>query len=142
MSKNEEIDWKKVTNMEEALGEAQKAKAKKAKLFDPKQLVTKAAQIKTMTDSELGVISFGTVVTEELVEINKLATPEEKGVFMLYLALHKAYPDITLEDVKAFSLEDFTKLMKLIFGSQVFFPNQKPSENGLKTPATFRGSGS
>jgi len=78
MSKNEEIDWKKVTEMEEAVGEAQKAKAKKAKLFDPKQLVTKAAQIKTMTDSELGVISFGTVVTEELLEINKLATPKRK----------------------------------------------------------------
>lgn len=142
MSKNEEIDWKKAAEMEEALGETQRVKGKKAKLFDPKQLVTKAAQIKTMTDAELGVISFGTVVTEELVGINKLATPEEKGVFMLYLALHKAYPDITLEDVKAFSLEDFTKLMKLIFGSQVFFPNQKQSENGLKTPATFRGSGS
>jgi hypothetical protein len=139
MSKSEEIDWRKATEYSEALEEFQKAKGKKAKLFDPKQLVTKTSEIKTFADPELGIVSYGTIVTEELPEINKFSTNEEKGIFMLYLALHKAYPDVTLEDVKAFSIVDFARLMKAIFGDQVFFQTRPPSKNGLRTPTTFRG---
>lgn len=138
----QEINWKKVSEYSAVLEELEQLKAKKAKLFDPKQLVTKTTEIKTVYDPELGVINFGSIVAEELTEINRLPTNEEKGVYMLYLALHKAYPDVKLEDVQAFGLEDFTRLMKLIFGAQVFFQTQQPSENGSKARATFKGSGS
>jgi hypothetical protein len=139
---SDKIDWEKATEYSEALEEYEKAKHKKAKLFDPKQLLTKTSKIRKAVDPELGIISYGTLVSEDLVEINKEQTNEEKGFVMLYIALRKAYPDVTLEDVKAFPLEDFTRLMKAIFGDQVFFPAPKPSQNGSKTPATFRGSGS
>lgn len=138
----QEIDWKKVTEYSQFLEELEQLKARKAKLFDPKQLVAKTTEIKTAYDPEFGVINFGSIVAEELTEINRLQTNEEKGVYMLYLALHKAYPDVKLEDIEGFCLEDFTRLMKLIFGAQVFFQTQQPSENGSKARATFKGSGS
>jgi hypothetical protein len=133
-----EIDWAKVTEYEKRLQDIEKEKLGKVRIFDPKELIRKTNKIRTIQDPDLGLISYGTVVAEELSEINRFATNEEKGVFMLYLALHKAYPDVKLEDVKAFSIEDFARLMKAIFGGQVFFPTQKPSENGSRTAGTPR----
>jgi hypothetical protein len=130
-----EIDWKKVEEYSKVLEDHERLKAEKAKLFDPKELLTKASKLRTVIDPELGVISYGTLVAEDLMEINKAKTSEEKGFLMLYKALHKAYPDIKLEDVKDFTLEDFTRLMKAIFGDQIFFPK---SENGLKAAETLK----
>jgi hypothetical protein len=118
----------------------EKEMQRKAKLFDPKKLVSKAAKIKVVEDKDLGTIQYGTIVSEDLIEINSYEMTEDKGFTMLWIALRKAYPDVTLEDVKAFPLEDFTRLMKAIFGNAVsFLPTAKPSQNGSQTPATFRG---
>jgi hypothetical protein len=142
MSGKEEIDWKKVDEFMQRADDYDEEVKKKARLFDPKELLKKAQKIRKIEDPELGIICYGTLVSEDLVEINREKTNEEKGFVMLWIALRKAYPDITLEDVKAFELTDFTKLMKAIFGGQVFFQQAKTSPSGLKTPATFKGSGS
>jgi hypothetical protein len=134
-----EIDWEKASEYQAVLEQYEKAKQQKGKLFDPKQLLTKTSKLRNIADPVLGIITYGTLVSGDLVEINKQQTPEEKGFVMLWIALRKAYPDVKLEDIKSFSLEDFTRLMKAIFGDAVFFPEQRTSPTLSKTTATFKG---
>jgi hypothetical protein len=137
-----EQNEQKLKELQERADDYEKEVQRKARLFDPKKLVSKSSKVRVVEDQVLGKISYGPIVTEDLLEINRQETNEEKGFVMLWIALRKAYPDVTLEDVKAFALEDFTRLMKAIFGDQVFLQQQqKTSQNGLTTPATFKGSG-
>lgn len=139
MSKKDDIDWKLVEDQKQRADEFEEEVKRKAKLFDPKELLKKTEKIRKVEDPEFGTICYGPLVSEDLIEVNKEKTAEEKGIVMLWIALRKGYPDITLEDVKAFKLEDFTKLMKAIFGNGVFLQTAKPSPSGSKTPTTFKG---
>jgi hypothetical protein len=143
MSQNGEIDWEKVEEFQERADAYDELLKKKARLFDPKELLKKTEKIRKVEDPDFGIICYGPILSDDLTEINKEKTNEEKGLVMLWIALRKAYPELTLEDVKAFELKDYTKLMKAIFGDAVnFFPTQKQSPSGLKTPTTFKGSDS
>jgi hypothetical protein len=134
-----DIDWEKVRGFQERLEEYDREQERKARLFDPKELVKKSRKIKTVQDPELGLVSFGELLFSDLAEINTAGTNEEKSALILYKMLQKAYPDITPDDVRSFGLADVTRLLKLMMGPDFLQVTPKPSPSGSGTTATFRG---
>ena len=112
---------------------------RKAKLFDPKKLVEESRTVRKVYDPELGLITYRTLTLEDLIEINKHETNEEKNIVSLYLMLRKTYPDVTLDDVREFGLDAVVRLLKLIVGPSGFLQVPKTSEPGLSQTSTFRG---
>ena len=96
------IDWAKVREFQQRAEEYDREQEKKRRLFDPKELVKKSRKIKTVEDPELGLVSFGELVFSDLAEINTAETNQEKSVLILYKMLQKAYPDVTVDDVRSF----------------------------------------
>ena len=151
-----EIDWAKASEFEEALDEInarqEASRKKRAKLFDPRNLVIKAKQLKTINDPEYGIITYGSITWDELQDINKESKSNDEKMFLiLHKMLSKAYPDLTVEDIRNFPPQDITKLSSLLMEKDDFLRwakklglevSQTQSSNGLKTPTTFKGSDS
>jgi hypothetical protein len=136
---SKQIDWGKATEGANALEEYEKAKAQNKKLFDPKELVKESRKVRTISDSELGIISYKPLTFGDLEEINKASSNEEKSILALYKMLKKTYPDLTLDDVHEFGLDTVQRLLKLIVGPNGFLQVPKTSQPGSNQTATFRG---
>jgi hypothetical protein len=132
----EQIDWNKATEYAAALEEVQKARAEKAKLFDPKKLVQSAKKIEHVEDPELGIICFGHLTLDDIDDLNKATSNEERTKITLYKILNKAYPDLTLDDVRSFPLETVQKLLRIV--AKPFLPDRPLQKNSGKT--SFIGS--
>lgn len=139
----EKIDWSKVSEYEASLNEVVRTKIERARPFDPKELVSRSKRLKRVQDDETGdVIEYGSLTFGDLIEVNKAANNEEKAIIMLFTMLHKAYKDLTMDDVRAFGMTEAVRILNLVFGKGSFLLTQKPSPNGLGTVATPSGSGS
>lgn len=69
--------------------------------FDPKMLTAKANEILSMDVEGLGEVKFGCLDYADRIRIKGLnLDAEETGMVSLYEMLKKAYPDITLEEIK------------------------------------------
>jgi hypothetical protein len=93
------------------LEEYEQKKAEKAAKFDVKALIRKGREIRSVEVEGLGTVEYGVLTLADSIELGKCKTPEERGLMTLYLMLHKADKDLTLEDVKAFPLDVAAKLM-------------------------------
>jgi hypothetical protein len=136
---SEQIDWGKATEGANALEEYEKAKTQNKKLFDPKELVKDSRKVRTTSDPELGIISYKPLTFGDLEEINKAGSNEEKSILALYKMLKKAYPDLTMDDVREFGLDTVQRLLKLIVGPNGFLQVPKTLQPGLSQPSTFKG---
>ena len=134
-----QIDWGKVTEYSNVLDEYAEVVKRKAKLFDPKKLVEDSRTVRKVYDPELGIITYRPLTMDDLAEINKNESPEEKNITSLYLMLHKTYPDLTIEEVREFGLDAVVKLLKIIVGPSGFLQVPKTSEPGSSQTSTFRG---
>jgi hypothetical protein len=133
---SESIDWGKVNEYMRTMEEYDKAKTQNAKLFDPKKLVENTRRPRNIVDPELGIITIRPLTLGDLQEINKCETNEEKNIMALFRMLHKTYPDVTIDDVREFGLEEVIRLLKLIAGPQGFLQIQKQSQPGSRPTET------
>ena len=84
----------------------------KVKKFNPKDLLKK--KIYVYNDPELGAVSFYDLTIADSMEIAKCSNENEKGLKIIFISLHKAYPDLTFEDVKEWPLSKVSRLIQVI----------------------------
>jgi hypothetical protein len=128
----------KVEEYAEKLEEYEKKKAEKAAKFDIKALIRKGREIRTAEVEGLGAVEYGVLTLADSMELAKCKTAEERGIMTLWMMLHKADRDLTLEDVKAFPLDIAAKLMTALTKDMGFLAG-KTLTIGLeqtRTPST------
>lgn len=125
-----EIDWGKATEYAQRLEDAQQRLLEKAKLFDPKKLVEDAKKIVTIEDEELGIVNYGHLTTEDLLDIGKEPRKEKRSMMIVQKMLSKAYPDVTLEDVLAMPFSASTRLLEIFSRDTDFLQISKKSTTG------------
>lgn len=111
------------------------AKREVAKKFDPKKLVEESGKMKTVYDEEYGEIKYYTLRMDDSEEISKVQSDEERTRLILHKFLAKAYPGLTLEDVKAFPLMKATRILRSIYEAEGFFSPVPKSPIGSKQTA-------
>jgi hypothetical protein len=109
-----------------------------AKKFDPRQILEKAREIKTIKDPLLGEVKYTTLPAKDLWELNKISDEWERTRKMIFLLLHKAYPELKSEkDLDDFPAEELTRLCELIASPANFFhlpQTSTPGSTKTKTP--------
>jgi hypothetical protein len=109
-----------------------------AKKFDPTRILEKAREIRTIKDPVLGEVKYTTLPAKDLWELNKISDEWERTRKMIFLLLHKAYPELKSEkDLDDFPAEELTRLCELIASPENFFylpQTLKPGSTKTKTP--------
>lgn len=99
--------------------------AEAAKAFNPYELAKASNELRTVKDSVLGEVKYGIITLADLdilqPLLQKAATEQEKSRATLWLALRKAYPELTLEEVQAFPLMEGARLTRLVLGASTDF---------------------
>jgi hypothetical protein len=116
-------ELKAVLDKVEKAEDMAKADIDKVKKFNPKDLLKK--KIHVYRDPDLGEVSFGDLTVADSMEIAKGKDESEKGMKIIYLSLHKAYPDLTFEEVKEFPLSKVSRLINVIAEQTGFLPPKK-----------------
>jgi hypothetical protein len=111
---------KRLFEKEEAEGRAA------AKKFDPKMLVKEASE-KHMVRDDDEEIYYYPLVLEDTADLSKAKTNEEYSTMMLFKMLGKAYPELTLEDVKKFPMGKGARILQLLTEAEGFLPPEKKS---------------
>lgn len=109
---------------------AQKAKGK---IFDPVNLLERAAKIHEVEHPTLGRLRYGELTFEDAFEINKCKTDEQKTETIAYLMLRKAYPDIPRDFLRKMPLLESAALVDFLTKQPAFLSQTKSSQNGSKT---------
>lgn len=92
----------KPSEMENKFLEAEAKIDAKYEKFDPKRLTERSKAIYSVKVPTLGEVSFGVLTFNDIMQIEQESkTITERGVRYIYAMLKKAYPDLSLEDVKA-----------------------------------------
>jgi hypothetical protein len=109
-----------------------------AKKFDPRRILEKAREIRTIKDPVLGEVKYTTLPAKDLWELNKISDEWERTRKMIFLLLHKPYPELKSEkDLDDFPAEELTRLCELIASPENFFylpQTLKPGSTKTKTP--------
>jgi hypothetical protein len=109
-----------------------------AKKFDPRRILEKAREIRTIKDPVLGEVKYTTLPAKDLWELNKISDEWERTRKMIFLLLHKAYPELKSEkDLDDFPAEELTRLCELIASPDNFFHLPQILKSGstkTKTP--------
>jgi len=111
---------KRLFEKEEAEGRAA------AKKFDPKMLVKKATEKHMIRDGDEEIYYYP-LVLEDTADLSKAKTNEEYSTLMLFKMLEKAYPELTLEDVKKFPMGKGARILQLLTEADGFLPPEKTS---------------
>jgi hypothetical protein len=143
MSKNE-IDWKKATEMEEALNAFESERLARVRIFDPKEIVRKAKEVREIVDEDLGTIRYVLLNYDELNEIiEKYKDNKDRSIQLLFKQLAPANEGLKVTDIREMPYEVVVRLLtKLQTEGSFFQPPQKPSPNGSQTTEERRPSGS
>lgn len=142
---SEEIDWAKLTEMQHAAEELEKEKLSRVRVFDPKELIKKAKEIREVVDEDLGVIRYVHLDWKELREIMKKHEDNtDRSIEALYMQLAPANPDLKRTDVEKLPYEVVSRLITKIQKDGAFFPPkpQSKSENGSASTGQPRPSDS
>jgi hypothetical protein len=131
IEKSGQIDWSKVTQLQEAANHYTEAKLQKALVFDPKDVASKAKMIREVYDEDLGTIRFAMLSYNDLQEIAaKHADNQERSVQILFRQLAPASKGLTIDDVRAMPYEVVVRLLVKLQGEGSFFyrkPQAAPS---------------
>jgi hypothetical protein len=131
-----EIDWAKITKLQNAAIEYTEENLKKALVFDPKDVACKAKMIREVYDEDLGTIRFAMLSYSDLQEIvAKHADNQERSVQILFRQLAPASKGLTVDDVRSMPYEVVVRLLVKLQGEGSFFyrkPQATPqtSKNG------------
>jgi hypothetical protein len=130
----EEVDWNKVTEMQDALNEYTEEKLKRAMVFDPKDIVRKAKQINEVYIEDLGTVRYVYLSYADLNAIGeKPMSDRERSVQILLKQLAPANPGLTADDICAMPYEVVVKLLVKLQGEGSFFP-KKPAQAPKTSP--------
>ena len=112
-----------------------------AKKFDPRRILEKAREIRTIKDPVLGEVKYTTLPAKDLWELNKISDEWERTRKMIFLLLHKAYPELKSEkDLDDFPAEELTRLCELIASPENFFHLPQTSTLGSAKTKTAKSS--
>jgi len=138
MSENQ-INWGIATEGEEILGRIEREKLAHVRVFDPKELVRKAKQIREIVDEDLGTIKYVFLSYNELSEIiEKHKDNRDRSLVLLHKQLAPANEGLTLEDVKALPYEVVVRLLTKLQTDGSFFPKAKTSPDGSVSAQSLR----
>ena len=107
-----------------------------AKKFDPKRILQKANEIRTLDDPVLGEIKYTILTTGDLFKLDKITDKEERARMTIFLLLHKAYPDMKEQDIDGFPGDTTTRLCELIASPENFFQIPQVSKTGSESTNT------
>ena len=107
-----------------------------AKKFDPKRILQKANEIRTLDDPVLGEVKYTILTTGDLFKLDKIADKEERARMTIFLLLHKAYRDMKEEDIDGFPGDTTTRLCELIASPENFFQIPQASKTGSESTNT------
>jgi len=140
----DDIDWEKVTEMEERLNQIDREKLARVKIFDPKEIVRKAKEVREIVDEDLGTIRYVLLNYDELNEIvEKHKDNKDRSIQLLFKQLAPANPGLSVDDIKKMPYEVVVRLLTKLQTEGSFFPHQaKPSENGSQSMEERRPSDS
>jgi hypothetical protein len=115
MSKSPAEVGKELFEKEEAEGRAA------AKKFDPKLLAQETDKEQVLIDPALGEIHFYFIRVDEAKKLYEIPDLHERSLNIIHTMLKKAYPDLTLEDVKAFPSFKADRLMQIFNEATTLF---------------------
>jgi hypothetical protein len=84
------------------------------KMFDPKEFIREASKVRKIVDPELGEILYHQLRLIDMDDVNKPTDPRDKIAMVVFKYLGRAYPDLTLEDLKAMPLNTASRILDLI----------------------------
>jgi hypothetical protein len=85
----------------------------------------------------LGEIQYGVLTLADSLELSKYKNSEEKSAATIWLMLRKAYPELTLEDVKSLPLNAAAKIMTALTEDMGFLSRTgKRSKTGSELTLT------
>jgi hypothetical protein len=126
---------------EQKIKEHDKAQRAKGKIFDPVNLLKRAAKIYEVEHPTLGKLRYGELTFEDAFEINKCETDAQKTETIAYLMLRKAYPDISRDFLRKMPLLESAALVDFLSKQPAFLSPIKSSQNGSKTTGKPKKSG-
>lgn len=129
MSSSENGD-SKIKEYAKKLEQIEALKAEKAKLFNPLELAKSSREIRSTFIEGVGEIRYGPLTVADMLEISKTESDEERGILIMWLMLRKAYPELKMEDVKAFPMDTAAKILTALTANLDFLANQKQLPNG------------
>jgi hypothetical protein len=144
MSENEKIDWGKASEMEEALNASEAERLARVRIFDPKEIVRKAKEVREIIDEDLGTIRYVLLNYDELNEIiEKHKDNRDRSIQLLFKQLAPANDGLKVEDIRKMPYEVVVRLLtKLQTEGSFFQPQQTQSQNGSQTTEERRPSDS
>ncbi len=129
----------KAAEYKRKLAEHDAEDAKAAKLFDPQELVKESTSIHEKIHPKHGLIKYGVLTTDELFSLDKITNPKDRAKTLLWMMLHKAYPNLTKEDVGKFPGMKSGELMNFLLSDTDFLiPAGKASQNGSRKTLKHR----
>ncbi|MGA3192475.1 MAG: hypothetical protein ABSD73_08190 [Candidatus Bathyarchaeia archaeon] len=144
MSENDKIDWGKASEMEEALNAAEAERLARVRIFDPKEIVRKAKEVREIVDEDLGTIRYVLLNYDELNEIiEKCKDNRDRSIQLLFKQLEPVNEGLKVEDIRKMPYEVVVRLLtKLQMEGSFFQRPQTPSPNGSQTTEERRPSDS
>jgi len=122
---------KKVEKFKQQLEKYEEEKKRIAKLFNVRELIAEAGEIREKYVPEINaVVRYGMLTMGDLAELEKAKTDMEKGTRVLWLMLRKADPELKLEDVAKLPVEVAAAVLTAIAGP--LLQTGKASSAGLK----------
>ena len=137
-----EIDWHYVHEMEERLNRLEEEKQAKIRVFNPKDLVRSAKEVREVVDDELGTIRYVLLSYGDLAEIiEKYPDNKARSIQLLLRQLGPANKGLTEEDIRALPYEVVVRLLTKLQREGGFF-HQQTSPNGSTQTPELKPSGS
>ncbi|MEM2587071.1 MAG: hypothetical protein QXV23_02115 [Candidatus Bathyarchaeia archaeon] len=93
------------------LEEHERQRQEAAQTIDLKDLVRKTRGLKSVYIDGYGELKYGSLTFSDLIEISKYQSNEERMVAIVYHMLKKAYPELTIEDVKSLPFNVSAKII-------------------------------
>jgi len=122
---------KKVEKFKQQLEKYEEEKKRIAKLFNVRELVAEAGEIREKYVPEINaVVRYGMLTMGDLAELEQAKTDMEKGIRVLWLMLRKADPELKLEQVEKLPVDVATAVLTAIAGP--LLQTGKASSAGLK----------
>lgn len=98
-------------------------KEKEPKMFDPAELTESSKKLRSVYIQSLDrTIQFGPWTLNDIEYLAKCQNGAEKGYIILWVMLRKAYPILTLEEIKAW---DGTKVQNILDAIKDFLSTKK-----------------
>ena len=118
---------------EAKITEYEAAQAAKGRIFDPKLLIERAANIHEVVHPVLGLLRYGELTFEDSFEINKCKTDVEKTELVAWLMMSKAYPELPKDFLKHMPLIEGAALIDYLTKNPCFLSHQNNSWTGSTT---------